>query len=295
MCATNKANIALIYNTDSNKKLVNQLINQENASPADMKKVMRGTIKLIINYIKQIYHFYNYLNNLFLSSTFYKVLTRTTQPAHLVALLIATFVLSIVWPNLVASPTPVPDESYDSSKLSKKYTILMYLGVFATHFGAQMWMTFVSGLSLYFNLPRHIFGQCQQILFPRYFTLNSILSIIALITFIKAHDHQRWILSSYVQVIVLTLCAVIELTVRLYLAPPMLKLLHQKYRLESYEGVGKEIGRFEDHSMLEKNLCYKEIHMKFRKYHTIIATGNILTVVCTFVHLHYLASKIVAL
>uniref|UniRef100_A0A336MXV9 CSON008915 protein n=1 Tax=Culicoides sonorensis TaxID=179676 RepID=A0A336MXV9_CULSO len=212
MCATNKANIALIYNTDNNKKLVNQLINQENASPADMKKVMRGTINQIINYIKQIYHFYNYLNNLFLSSTFYKVLTRTTQPAHLVALLIATFVLSIVWPNLVASPTPVPDESYDSSKLSKKYTILMYLGVFATHFGAQMWMTFVSGLSLYFNLPRHIFGQCQQILFPRYFTLNSILSIIALITFIKAHDHQRWILSSYVQVIVLTLCAVIELT-----------------------------------------------------------------------------------
>lgn len=75
-----------------------------------------------------------------------------------------------------------------------------------------------AGLSLYFNLPRHIFGQCQQILFPRYFTLNSILSIIALITFIKAHDRHHWILSSYVQVCALTLCAVIELTGKIYLS-----------------------------------------------------------------------------
>lgn len=70
---------------------------------------------------------------------------------------------------------------------------------------------FFAGLSLYFNLPRHIFGRCQQILFPRYFTLNSILSLTALITFVKVHD-RNWILSSYVQVFALALCAVIELT-----------------------------------------------------------------------------------
>lgn len=69
----------------------------------------------------------------------------------------------------------------------------------------------ISGLSLYFNLPRHIFGRCQQILFPRYFTLNSLLSLTALIIFVKAHD-RNWILSSYVQVLSLTVCATIELT-----------------------------------------------------------------------------------
>lgn len=75
----------------------------------------------------------------------------------------------------------------------------------------------------------------------------------------------------------------------------MLKLLHQKYRLERHEGVGKEVGRFESNDMLTKNLSFTEIHKKFRRYHTIIAIGNLLTVVCTFVHLHYLASKIVAI
>lgn len=83
--------------------------------------------------------------------------------------------------------------------------------------------------------------------------------------------------------------------VRLYLAPPMLKLLHQKYRMERREGVGKEVGQLEIHDMLTNNLSFSEIHKKFRRYHTVIAVGNLLTVVCTFVHLHYLASKIVAL
>lgn len=83
--------------------------------------------------------------------------------------------------------------------------------------------------------------------------------------------------------------------VRLYLAPPMLNLLHQKYRLEDREGVGKEVGRLEIHDMLTKNLTFSQIHREFRRYHTIIAIGNLLTVVCTFVHLHYLASKIVTL
>lgn len=83
--------------------------------------------------------------------------------------------------------------------------------------------------------------------------------------------------------------------VRLYLAPPMLKLLHQKYRMERREGVGKEVGQLEIHDMLTNNLSFSEIHKKFRRYHTVIAVGNLLTVVCTFVHLHYLASKIVAI
>lgn len=73
----------------------------------------------------------------------------------------------------------------------------------------------------------------------------------------------------------------------------MLALLQQKYSFELREGVGKEVGSFEYHDLLTKCANFKEIHMKFRRYHTIIAIGNLLTVVCTFVHLHYLASKIV--
>lgn len=72
-----------------------------------------------------------------------RVLTRTTQPAHLVALLIATIVVSILWPNLVQNASTTGNEPPATS--SGKYTTLLYLGIFATHFGTQMWMTFVSG------------------------------------------------------------------------------------------------------------------------------------------------------
>lgn len=77
----------------------------------------------------------------------FRVLTRTTQPAHLIALLIATFVLSILWPDLVSTPAEMKmtEEPLSAQKTRNKYSILMYLGVFATHFGSQMWMTFVSG------------------------------------------------------------------------------------------------------------------------------------------------------
>lgn len=75
-------------------------------------------------------------------------------------------------------------------KTSSDSTIwsLLYLGAFSTHFGAQIWMTFVSGLALYFSMPRHTFGHIQKILFPKYFLLNSVLSLVTLYVFVRAHN-----------------------------------------------------------------------------------------------------------
>jgi len=257
------------------------------------RKQVQTAVLIMVRLIKETTYFVSGFNQRFHSSIFYKILTRTTQPAHVVALLIATIVVSILWPNLVYSGNTVTN-SDEASRMLSKHVTLLYLGIFATHFGTQIWMTFVSGLSLYFNLPRHLFGQCQQILFPRYFAINSFLSLVTLIIFVKIQG-QTWILSTYVQVFALSLCAVLEITVRLYLAPPMLRLLCEKYRMELQEGAGKEIGKFDFKDLLQKCAKFKQVHTTFRKYHTAIAMANLVTVVCTFVHLHYLASKIVSI
>lgn len=60
-----------------------------------------------------------------------------------------------------------------------------------------------SGLSLYFNLARHAFGDVQKILFPRYFTLNCVLSAITVVQFGRLHSSSfhEWDVHIILQVI----------------------------------------------------------------------------------------------
>ncbi|EDW27122.1 GL16582 [Drosophila persimilis] len=151
-------------------------------------------------------------------------------------------------------------------------------------------MTFVSGLSLYFSLPRHIFGQCQQILFPRYFAFNAVLSLTMLVTYAK-YFLSGWTTASGIQVGSLALAAGIEVVVRLYLVPPMLKLMHEKYKIEDAIGSGQEVGSLVQGDLID---CphYQRVHKGFRRIHMTIAIGNMTVMLATCLQLYFLASKI---
>lgn len=107
---------------------------------------------------------------------FFRILCNTTQPAHLLTILAVTTIAYFLNPNNV-----------NENKQSKVSTFF-YIGSYCIHFGTQIWMTFVSGLALYFALPRHIFGSVQKVLFPKYFALNSLLSLITAIVFLKNNN-----------------------------------------------------------------------------------------------------------
>ncbi|ALC48546.1 CG32512 [Drosophila busckii] len=231
------------------------------------------------------------------------ILTSTTQPAHLLAIGILSFVLLTVGPDLTTtthtqvqlpttttqSTTTTTTSSATTSHVSTLAT-LAFLGAFATHFGSQIWMTFISGLSLYFSLPRHTFGQCQQILFPKYFALNAMLSISMLIIYVK-YFLSGWSMSAGIQLGALSLTACIEVIVRLYLAPPMLQLMHEKYRIEDAIGSGQEVGSLVQGDLVE---CphYQRIHKSFRRIHMTIAIGNMIVLLATCLQLYFLALKI---
>ncbi|KAM8720024.1 hypothetical protein ACLKA7_006132 [Drosophila subpalustris] len=245
------------------------------------------------------------------NSRLYIILTRTTQPAHLIAICILSFVLLTVGPDLTTTtttsttthssqPTATTSTTQTQTRnvdagaavVSSSSTLptLAYLGAFATHFGSQIWMTFVSGLSLYFSLPRHTFGQCQQILFPKYFALNAMLSITMLIIYVK-YFLSGWTTAAGVQLGTLTVTAAIEVVVRLYLAPPMLRLMHEKYRIEGAIGSGQEVGSLVQGDLVE---CphYQRIHKAFRRIHMTIAIGNMIVLLATCLQLYFLALKI---
>jgi hypothetical protein len=86
----------------------------------------------------------------------------------------------------------------------------------------------------------------------------------------------------------------LELLIRLYLTPPLLKLIDLKTSLERAAGVGAEIGRHEP-GPLKHCPHYLNIHRAFRRIHMTIAMGNMLTMACTVFHLYYIANKLCVL
>ncbi|XP_076241508.1 transmembrane protein 205 [Calliopsis andreniformis] len=217
---------------------------------------------------------------------FFKILFHTTQPAHVIMIAAVLCVTSALVPT--KDRVQVPGHPHSRA------TSFIYLASFVMHLGAQIWMTFVSGLSLYFALPRHTFGEVQRILFPRYFTINACLSLITLLIFVKHHPTHTWDTEITTQVCAMSSAFFLELLIRLYLTPPLLQLMVKKNSLERAAGVGNEIGR---HNPGPLKHCphYLKIHTAFRRIHVYIAMGNMLTMGCTVMHLHYIASKLCVL
>uniref|UniRef100_A0AAG5DWG8 TMEM205-like domain-containing protein n=1 Tax=Anopheles atroparvus TaxID=41427 RepID=A0AAG5DWG8_ANOAO len=254
------------------------------------------------------FHYLRNQSTRFQRSPLYKILTGTTQPSHAISAIVLSLVVVALWPNLLGSAEegssakckePVP-----AVRASSIFTQIAYLGSFAIHFGAQIWMTFVSGLALYFSLPRHTFGLIQEVLFPKYFTLGTGLSTVSLLSFVELRRSSRpelagrnlahWDTGDLVQIVALGATASLELIVRLYLAPPMLRLMHEKHRIEAQASVGQEVGQFagDGNGRLERSRHYKVTHKKFRQIHMTIAMLNMVTLSCTCVHLLYLATRV---
>jgi len=207
------------------------------------------------------------------------------QPAHVIMMLAVTLVAASMLPNNIKRTSNANGEIKPRS-----FVNFVYLAAFCTHVGAQFWMTFISGLSLYFNLTRHAFGDVQRILFPKYFSLNSVLSAITLIQFSKIHvAANMWDVYTYTQLFVLSLCFLLELVIRLYAVPPLLRLISMKMAIEKSAGVGTVVGNY-DLGRLVDCPHYMAIHRAFRQVHLCVAMGNVITMMCTSFHLMYIAS-----
>lgn len=59
--------------------------------------------------------------------------------------------------------------------LSPKAAATVHLLSFATWFGTVVYTTFVTGITMFKNLPRRVFGTLQSKLFPLYFQLCSVM------------------------------------------------------------------------------------------------------------------------
>ncbi|XP_063375524.1 transmembrane protein 205 [Cydia amplana] len=194
----------------------------------------------------------------------YVVLTRTSQPFH-VALAVLVILAWLARPGGTGN---------------LRGWRALYVGAVATHLGSQVWMTLVSGIVLYFNLPRHEFGRVQTVLFPVYYAFNACVSLVALFAYLRTQTITRFEHASWIQFALLTAVFLIEAYVRLRLVSPMLRAKHIKTQMEETAGGGQEVGRL---ILGELAHCprYLRVLKAFRAYHSTIAVGTMLTLGCS--------------
>lgn len=273
MCVGKDINpeITPIFNRES--------VEKNKAVEDGVKKNFEDSLSYMTHYTKVFVYAVGEILDNFQRSPYYKILAKTTQPAHVITIVAVSMIAFLYYPQRQVETT------------RSVFIAFCYLACYGIHFGSQIWMTFVSGLSLYFSLPRHTFGSVQKVLFPKYFFINSILSFFTMAAFLKNNLADFKDIYIKMQGFSLTACFLTELLIRLYLTPPLIELITEKTTMEKNVGVGLEVGRH-DAGQLVKCPHYVKIHKRFRKVHMTIAIGNMFTMACSIIHLHYLAHKI---
>lgn len=210
----------------------------------------------------------------------YREVLQQSQLAHLITIVAVVSLAFRLCPDSRRSPA-------ESSTLTR----LVYIATVSAVFGAEFWMTFVSGLALFFSVPRHVFAQVQVVLFPLYFLLKAVLLLLALFAYTQHRPTHTWNTSQFVQGTLLAVGFLVNLAIRLYLSPPLISLITIKMAIEREEGLGKEVGTSAP-GRLQHCPHYMRMHRAFRKIHAMIAVGNIISMATTSLHLYNLAIEL---
>jgi len=109
---------------------------------------------------------------------------------------------------------------------------LLHMLAFSSWFGCSVWVSFVAGLVMFKNLPRHTFGRLQAKLFPAYFLFSAIMIGIAMVT----SSALGWGLQSLG-------CIMATILINLvYFEPETTRVMFERHKVERRLGTGHEVG-----------------------------------------------------
>lgn len=144
---------------------------------------------------------------------------------------------------------------------------LLHLFSFASWFGCSMWVSFIAGIVMFQNLPRHTFGRLQAKLFPVYFLFSAILISIAMATGEAIHLSCRWSLGTILSTILMNL---------VYLEPQTTAVMFARHKVERRLGTGHEVGMLKPKDPLVTNDPeLKELSKQFGMLHGLSTSMNL--------------------
>lgn len=183
----------------------------------------------------------------------------------------------------------------DSKGLWRIVPRLFHILAFSMWLGTQFWVSFVAGITMYANLPRHTFGYVQSKLFPKYFQTGTILMTVVVGTFLWEHDNWDW--KAKLQGGLLLTSLLMTVSNLVVLQPKATRLMFEKHLIEKEEQAGDSIGKITDEKLksLMEMSKYRDLSSQFVFLHSLSAIANLIAISTEVVHLWFLASHLTTL
>ncbi|CAN6343285.1 unnamed protein product, partial [Urochloa humidicola] len=163
---------------------------------------------------------------------------------------------------------------------------------FATSWGAALWATFIGGIIMFKNLPRHMFGNLQSKMFPAYFTLISACAAISVAAFAYLHPWKTASTVERYQLGFLLSSLGCNLSNLLVFTPMTIEMMKKRHKIERDLSIGEEVGWTKNQQVAKSNPTLAAMNKKFGMIHGLSSLANIMSFGSLAMHSWYLASKI---
>lgn len=177
-----------------------------------------------------------------------------------------------------------------SSKLTAALK-LAHLLCFATAWGAALWVTFIGGIIMFKNLPRHTFGNLQSKMFPAYFSMVGVCCAVSTASFGYLHPWKSSSTADKYQLGFLLSAFAFNLTNLLVFTPMTIEMMKQRHKVEREQNIGEEIGRSKNKEVAKVNPKLAAMNKKFGMIHGLSSLANIMSFGSLAMHSWYLAGK----
>eukprot|EP01018_Ginkgo_biloba_P027425 Gb_39605 [translate_table: standard] len=170
---------------------------------------------------------------------------------------------------------------------------LAHLLSFATSWGAALWVTFIGGIIMFKNLPRHQFGNLQGKLFPAYFSMVAVCGAICVAAFSFMHPWSSASSVEKLQIGLLVSSLGFTLSNLLIFTPITMNMMRLRHKVERDENIGDEVGMSKNREVAKRNPKLAEVNKKFGMLHGLSSLANLLSFGSLTMHSWYLASQLV--
>ncbi|KAL7112542.1 hypothetical protein ACP275_04G008700 [Erythranthe tilingii] len=195
--------------------------------------------------------------------------------------------------GVIFSPETFGSKS-DGQKSPMFLTVLKlaYLLCFSTAWGAALWVTFIGGVIMFKNLPRHQFGNLQSKMFPAYFSMVGVCCAVAVGSFGYLHPWKTSGPTEKYQLGFLLAAFAFNLSNLVIFTPMTIEMMKQRHKIEREANIGEEVGWTKNKEEAKKNPKLAAMNKKFGMIHGLSSLANIFSFGSLAIHSWYLAGKI---
>lgn len=200
--------------------------------------------------------------------------------------------LAFLVAGVIFAPDALGSGPGASSTLALSLVKLAHLLCFATAWGAALWVTFIGGIIMFKNLPRHQFGNLQSHMFPAYFWLVSTCVAVAVGAFAYLHPWKTASQIERYQFGFLLSAFGFNLSNLLVFTPMTVEMMRKRHKIERELNIGEEVGWSKNVEVAKVNPQLAAMNKRFGMIHGLSSLANIMSFGSLALHSWYLTSKL---